>query len=55
MKLKDSYSVGYRSCGGAETEKRGVNFIEALDIFVKWKQSGLRDVWIYYDPHPEWL
>lgn len=52
MTQKTLYSVGYRTCGGAETEIRCIDFAEAVEKFVAFKDTGLDDVWIYYDPFP---
>lgn len=47
------YSVGFRNIGGSTTEKRGVDFVEAINLFAAFKATGLNDVWIYYDPFPD--
>lgn len=52
MDKKALYSVGYRTCGGAETEVRCIDFVEAVEKLVAFKETGLVDVWIYYDPFP---
>lgn len=52
MERKPMYSVGYRTCGGAETEVRCIDFVEAVEKLCAFKDTGLIDVWIYYDPFP---
>ena len=52
MERKALYAVGYRTAGGAETETRCLDFCEAIEKFVAFKETGLVDVWIYYDPFP---
>lgn len=52
MKRPVLFSVGFRGPSGAETETRGLDFVQAVEEFSRLRDSGFLDIWIYYDPFP---
>lgn len=49
-----TYCAGYRTAGGVQNEKSGLDFLEAVEYIDGIKKTGVEDVWIYYDPFPRW-